>query len=307
MNFCYSAEYTPLLPDWRPPDWIPEAPQLKPVDSAITERLTKATKGKLFSPPDRLPTSLRHTVKPVDNAFSIASRAISTLEKAKKAFHRIFKISREWAANGIFRRTRSSDIPLPTVTEEEIKFILQEARKNPLLEQLWNTISTKQGNIQLYFVDKTHFQNEHIFARCSFKQSNVSQGTCTISDPQIWIMKDIPLKMIFSGLIFEIVNLFQAERFAVVWQHAGLGQVDRNQLALLIEYVEAETSNLAHQIFDYGVQHLNWHPNLNLWKQGHSTFNFAAHWERCNRKASPTALSHADTYRYQWDRRCGEV
>lgn len=342
MTTIYSSDYVPLPPDWHPPAWIPEAPKLAPIDTAVTRRITESSK-RIFLPPDRLSPVFHPIATPLIkaasiltgcycsaltaigptillNALKVPTPFLSSLAAWQRCLYigitvlagrPTFKASKSWLENKLQKEWETSThfknlfkpSPLPPVTEEEIKFLLAEARKNPLFEQAWKIISLKQGTIELCFDDQTQFQGEHIFARCTFKPSyQISQGTCTISDPKILIMDNIPLKKIFSGLIFEVANLFQAERFSVVWHNADLGRIDKNQSALLIEYIEKETVNLANQILGYGIQYMNWHPDLNLWKCD-ADIDFASHWEDCNKKSSASALSHADTYRHQWDQR----
>lgn len=337
---CYSNEYTPLPPDWSPPDWIPKAPKLEPIDNTITLRLTEAAKGKIFSPPDRLSPTFHKIVTPMItaastltgfcsavaaivgpiillNAIKIPVKSFSSFPAWQRYMYagyallaggQTFKMSKNWAKSKMYKDWKNNPVikkifgttPLPIVTEEEIKFLFAEARKNPLFEQMWNIVSTKQGMIQLCLLDKMHFPSEQRFAWCNFQTTHhPSTDTISISEPIISIMNDKSLQMIFSGLIFELANLFQAERFAVVRQNISQKVVDRNELALLFEYIENETINLTKQVLSYGIQHLNWHPELDLWK--HPTTDFASHWALCNKKSSPSDTSHADGYRHQWD------
>lgn len=336
----FSPDYQPLPSDWRPPDWLPPEPKLQLMDEAVTKRISAAAQGKIFNPPDRLPTTWERVTKPLKAITpalvgGLAALGVFSIPVILSLYKNGWKPTQDPFGGGFWPVYIASAVgllvfktlkqkieevlhqpkPLPPLTKKDIEFLLQEARKNPLFEQMWEVVSARCP-IEIEIVDKSKFPSEAVFANYSsstddtyfVKEKKIVKLTRVITKHTINIQEDIPLKKAFSALVFELGNAFQTDRFAFPpnWAHAGL--INRNEYAILTEYVESATDSLAYQVLSYGIQHLNWHKDLDLWGShlvdiGNKTgvHPFVVAWLNDNLRPSPQAMSHAEFYRKQWD------
>ncbi len=202
--------------------------------------------------------------------------------------------------------------PLPDVTKDESQLLLDEANKNPLFEHMAKEVYSRNAGCSIETIPRHIFKpfGPDNFARCfvvanimitknSEELGNIDHIVkVPIAKQQIEILSDISLKRFFSGIVFEMANLYQMERFFNFIALAKLKNIGRNEYALIKEYIEFQTCQLVDQVMEYGISHLNWSPDLNLWKGVSKKIFDNNHWKDCNYIYGEH--SHADAYRKLW-------
>lgn len=318
----YSKDYKPVPADWKPPEWIPAAEKLE-VDSSINQRVSDASKGKIFDLPDRLPTTYDYLGKSMISVLSGLAGLLGfgigavgpTLLLDKKdmtpskvmmgipfgyGFYTATSSLVEKLANTVF----FPDTTIRPVAQGELDFLIDRALENPLFAKMWVEVST-YGELKVSLVDRSFFSAQGL--------GDLSDAQCriTFSEPiqlEIILRNDVTLKRMIVALIFELANLYQIQRFDSLERAAILGLVDREQYSLTKEYIEHNTDVLTQQTIDYGIHHMNWQ-----WKAEFDSFktlsrsDFSSAWTNSNIVYAESIPSHAEYYRMEWDQKYSQA
>lgn len=326
-----SPDYLPIPTDWRPPEWLPPEKELKPVDQAVTQRVSAEAQDRVFL---QVPHQRVHRLQRKANLISAAcgltciAGAVCAWGISRYIFKCLGKDTDE-SFFGMciygsmlmlaFQKIKALAAKLfPSfqnpvkIESEDIPYMLAEARKNPLFEQIWQE-ATARGPIDIRLVDPTQFDkklrsnSDALFsatpqARCVFsKEGKILEINITkLAHQVIEIKKDTPLKAAFSDFIFETCNAYNAERFSCVNILTELGQIDRMSYSILAEYIEKHTGRLAYHTLIYGIKHLHWPKDVYAWEYD-QRLPFSSLWLLANYRSDPQIPSHAESYRNVWN------
>lgn len=310
-----SPNFKPLPPDWQPPDWIPPPSY---IPTCTTDRIKEVASEKIFNPPARVNywTNIFYERK------NDIAQVLGCVGGLASGFLLFLNDRKHYAtpdcsavcivtaqlvsaiANRIFNSSFFNSYFFG-VTANDLDLLIIELDKHPMLTHIDTDLSTKT-KYSVEFLPRYIFKpnDQHNFARCNYKTDGIAihknEITIRTTDLKIEIINDIPLKTIFSGFVFELVNLYQLQRGTIFTVRAAIKEIDRDEYALLKEYIEFHTCYLADQIMEYGISHLNWSPDLNLWK-GYSKKVFDNdYWKSCHYIYDVDGISHADAYRNEW-------
>lgn len=344
----YSSDYKPLPTDWRPPAWFPPYKSLKPVDADTTENIKKIAKERIDNPiNDRIAVKL--SAKDSFDAGAFAKKVDVTamgVGAVSAVFFAFFygapKLLETIISNpiigwtsylasslGVFgvtagsvwllgRRFLQQKMEIETRNQKELKdlkqqkkkytpsdiaIMLNEARKNPLFEQVFASVAAK-APLNITAVSENPYQASHAACCPHYFKNRLALHEIKIAD-------NAKFKKAFSGLLFEFVNVYQMEQFIAISDAAEQGKLSKEEFAMALEYVESNTCSLVQDILAYGVENLNWHPAVNMFRWHYEygvkatqegVHPFTLDWKNSNEILDGFEKAHADSYREHWER-----
>jgi hypothetical protein len=106
----------------------------------------------------------------------------------------------------------------------------------------------------------------------------------------IRINKKAPLRRKIAKLIFELLNAAQKARIEAVFAYARTHGLDREEFTVIMERMEFDTYEQYQKMLQqFGLDHDN------------TKRTFSDYWKRVQTPFLEGGVSHADSYRYQWD------
>lgn len=161
-----------------------------------------------------------------------------------------------------------------------------EAHPNRLMKLAWRLLNQTDKIVIKEVADKDFVQ----FGVTSFAYG---RGACYFEKShEIWVNKNSPHKI--SSIIFECMNALQRDSFNKLDHLSSLGEISREELPILNEWIEYHSSLWHEQIIsEMGLTEETLDLQINA--------SFQTLWKFVNIPLLPWLSSHAEVYRRAWD------
>jgi hypothetical protein len=286
---------TQLPPGWALPDWIPTVEKLSIPPSTPKEPIPSNASMDWMS-------KQREKIRPLSEMLS----QYPLLDSGCCALGIYFSISMfdYYLTNTVHLHTvaiaalggmmPAAVIRVPRLNDKDMKKLHTKALQNPLYAELWQRV---EPSVQLKFLPLEAFLREGV------TKAQASLARFSNREKMIGIYEGLTETEALHSLVFETANASQSSSFDISDSRMYQGYLEREEFVRITECIELRTNNFRQQILDFGYEHLGWKKDPKRSFDSYFLNNWEFVWEYANLRSSPNTLdSHADNYRFTWNR-----